>query len=273
MKKFFAYFASLSPGQRHFLVALAILVVIPFTTLLALQIHNAANLAVLAHELALRQESWKDEARELDPRVNPESLKTSASRHAYRLLANHAFLVPERRAIVTVQVPLGDLRATNRQAISQEKLLAAANEKIQQIAEAECAMMIGRLASQCIVLSATGRPLGAEAFEYQMQLAFAEARPFGKSEPDAAYEFVVSRFSPSKAITSQRLYYAKSTQERRRIYTDIADACDAVRRRSGNCSLTGLSIASRLDRGTPMVRLSASATYATLVRVPEVAGR
>ena len=54
MKKFFAYFASLSRGQQRFLIALGILVIVPFMTLVGLQIYNAANLAILGSDIAAR---------------------------------------------------------------------------------------------------------------------------------------------------------------------------------------------------------------------------
>lgn len=137
--------------------------------------------------------------------------------------------------------------------------------------EKECALLIGTLASQCTVMSTTGRPVGTQAYEYQMQLAFAEKNAFGKTDAAKSYEFIVSRSSPGKAATRQRIYYEKSARERQRIYEDVADTCAAIRKKSGNCSVTALSIASKLDRGTPMARLSASAAYASLVTASELA--
>jgi hypothetical protein len=270
MKKLFAYFASLSKGQQRFLIALAILVVIPFTTLIGLQIYNAANLAVLGSDIAARENAWKAESFALNTMVDPESLKSVASQHAYRLLSNHAELVPERRVVVTVQVPLDDMRNKNNR-ISTDELMNQAAEKTQSMGESECTLMVGTLASQCTVMAATGRPLGDTAYEYQLQLAFAEINPFGKSNAATRYEFVMTRSSPGKAATNDRIYFEKSASQRRRIYEDVADTCDAIRKKSGNCSVTALSIASRLDRGTPMARLSASAAYASLVKAPELA--
>jgi hypothetical protein len=271
MKKLFAYFASLSKGQQRFVVALSVLVVMPFTTLVGLQIYNAANLAILANDIAAREIGWKAEAHALNAQVDPESLKSVASQHAYRLLAGHGELLPERRVIVTLQVPLDDMKKKAGKAADTGDLLDRAAEKIQGMGEDECALIIGALASQCTVMAATGRPLGDAAYEYQLQLAFAEIHPFGKSDPAARYEFIVSRSSPGKAATSARIYFEKSASQRRRIYEDVAETCQAIRRKSGNCSVTGLSIASRLDRGTPMARLSASAAYASLVRASELA--
>ncbi|MDB5525612.1 MAG: hypothetical protein JWM58_3375 [Rhizobium sp.] len=271
MKKFFVYFASLSTGQQRFLMALCVLVVIPFTTLVGLQIYNAANLAILGSDIAVRENAWKAEAFALNAKVDPESLKSVASQHAYRLLSNHDEMVPERRVVVTVQMPLGDMKQKKGNATGHEELLNQAAEEIQTMGEDECALLIGTLASQCTVMAATGRPLGDQAYEYQLQLAFTEIHKFGKSDPAVKYEFIVSRSSPGKAATNQRIYFEKSARQRQRIYSDVADTCQAIRKKSGNCSVTALSIASRLDRGTPMARLTASAAYASLVKASELA--
>ena len=270
MKRFLSYFASLSRGQQTFLIALGVLVVIPFTTLVGLQIYNAANLAVLGSDIAVRETAWKSEAMALNSNVDPESLKSAASQHAYRLLAGHAWLVPERRVVVTIQEPLDDMK-TKQSRSGQDSLLDKAAQKIQSKGEQECALMIGALASQCTVMAATGRPLGDTAYEYQLQLAFSEIHPFGKSDAATRYEFLLTRSSPGRAATSNRIYFDQSASQRRRIYEDVAETCQAIRERSGNCSVTALSIASRLDRGTPMARLSASAAYASLVKASEVA--
>lgn len=271
MQKFFAYFASLSHAQQRFLIALGVLVVMPFTALIGLQVYNAANLAILSSDIALRENAWKAQAFALNAKVDPESLKSVANQHAYRLLSSHGELVPERRAVVTVQVPLDDMKKKKGAPANTDDLLDRAAEKIQAMGEDECALMIGTLASQCTVMAATGRPLGDTAYEYQLQLAFSEIHPFGKSDPASRYEFIMTRSSPGKAATNARIYFEKSASQRRRIYDDVAETCQAIRKTSGNCSVTALSIASRLDRGTPMARLSASAAYASLVRASELA--
>lgn len=272
MKKIFAYFASLSRGQQWFLIALGILVVLPFTALVGLQVYNAANLAILSNDIAVRENAWKAEALALNAKVDPESLKSVASQHAYRLVSSHDELVPERRVVVTIQVPLGDMKKKkNGEAVREDELLNEAAEKIQAMGEEECTLLIGTLASQCTVMAATGRALGSVGYEYQLQLAFAENHAFGKTDPATKYEFIVTRSSPGKAATNQRIYFEKSASQRRRIYDDVAETCQAIRRKAGNCSVTALSIASRLDRGTPMARLSASAAYASLVKASEVA--
>jgi hypothetical protein len=271
MKKLFAYFASLTKGQQRFLLALLVLVLLPFTTLLCLQVYNAATLAMLGSEIASRAGAWKADAHALNAKVDPESFKSPSNQYAYRLLAMHGELVPERRVVVTVQVPLGDLKPKKGSTITQDELLNHAAENIQVMGEEECKLLIGSLASQCTVMAATGRPVGDQAYEYQFQLAFAEKNAFGKTDVAKSYEFIVSRSSPGKAATRQRIYFAQSARERQRIYEDVAETCAAIRRKSGNCSVTGLSIASKLDRGTPMARLSASAAYASLVTASELA--
>lgn len=119
-------------------------------------------------------------------------------------------------------------------------------------------------------MSATGRPIGDNAYEYQVQLAFSEKNPLGAVDPRASYEFLVTRSSPGGAATMSRVYFERAAALRKRIYQDVADTCAAIRRKSGNCSVTTLSVASKLDRGTPMVRLSASAAYASLVPASEI---
>lgn len=272
MKTILTQFASLPRGQKRLIVVITLVVVLPFVTLVGLQIHNATRLAMLGSDLAQREDAWKADAIALAPNVDPDSLGSIANQFAYRLLSRHAELLPERRAVVTLQIPLDDMRkkAANSGA-RPEELLDRAAEKIQAVGEDECRLMLGALASQCMVMSATGRALGDTAYEYQMQLAFAEINKFGRSDPAARYEFMLSRSSPGRAATNQRLSFERSAGQRRQIYVDVAETCQAIRRKAGNCSVTALSIASRLDRGTPMVRISASAAYASLAKAPELA--
>ena len=271
MKKLFAYFASLTRGQQRFLLVLLILTILPFSALIGLQIFNAANLALLGSEIAARDIAWKAEAHALNAKVDPESLKSPSNQYAYALLSKHAELVPERRVVVTIQVPLGDLKPKKDSKVTEDDLLNHAAEDIQAMGEKECALLIGTLASQCTVMATTGRPVGTQAYEYQVQVAFAEKNAFGKTDAAKSYEFIVSRSSPGKAATRQRIYFDQSARQRQRIYEDVADTCAAIRKKSGNCSVTALSIASKLDRGTPMARLSASAAYASLVTASELA--
>jgi hypothetical protein len=270
MRKLMSIWKVMPHGQRLFLIALATLIVIPFVVLLFLQVYNAYNLARLGNDIAIKENEWKAEAAALNARVDPESLKSPSNQFSYRLLEHHDVMVAERRAVVTIQEPLGENKQKSGQILSDETLVNRAAAKIQSMGEAECASMIASLAAECTVMSATGRRVSDVAYEYQIQLAFAERRGLGKVDPAASYEFIVTKSSPGRAVTSARLYYGKAAGERRKIYQDVADTCASIAQASGNCSVTSLSIASRLDRGTPMARLSASAAYASLVAASEV---
>jgi hypothetical protein len=271
MRELIQIFLMIPRGQRIFLGVLALLIAVPFSLLIGLQVYNAANLAVLGGDISVRENAWKAEAHELNAQIDPESLKSPANQFAYRLLANHSELVPERRIIVTVQVPLGDMKISKAQEIPFDDLVNKASGEVQERGEKECGLILGTLASKCTVMSAIGRPVGTKAYEYQMQLAFAEIKPFGKVERKKTYEFIVTRSSPGRAATQARIYFDKSDRMRERIYSDVADTCAAIREKSGNCSVTEVSIASKIDRGTPMVRLSASAAYASLATASELA--
>ena len=102
------------------------------------------------------------------------------------------------------------------------------------------------------------------------ELTIVRANPLGTVDPRASYEFLVTKSSPGRTATMSRVYFEKAAARRKRIYQDVADTCAAIRKKSGNCSVTTLSVASRLDRGTPMARLSAAAAYASLVPVSDI---
>jgi hypothetical protein len=270
MRKLVSIWTVLPKGQQLFLVALATFIVIPFVVLLFLQIYNAYHLTQLGNDIAIKENEWKIAAAKLNANVDPESLKSPANQFAYKLMEVHDDMVAERRVIVTIQQPLGDKKLKSGKTFTDDELLNAASEKINDMGEAECAAMLATLAGSCTVMSATGRALGSTAYEYQLQLAFAEKNKLGAVDPAMSYEFLVTKSSPGKAATAARVYFAKAASLRQRIYQDVADTCAAMRKKSGNCSITALSVASKLDRGTPMVRVSASAAYASLVRASEV---
>jgi hypothetical protein len=270
MRKLMSIWSVLPRGQQLFLVLLATFIVIPFIALLFLQVYNAYTLAQLGSDISVKQDEWKDRAAQLNANVVPESLKSPSSQFAYQLLALHGDMVAERRLVVTIQQPLGETKTKSGKILTEDDLLNLANDRIQELGEAECKTLMESLAGQCTVMSATGRAIGANAFEYQLQLAFAEKNPLGAVEPNASYEFLVTKSSPGKAATASRVYFEKSAALRKRIYKDVAATCAAIRAKSGNCSVTSLSIASKLDRGTPMVRLSASAAYASLVPAQDI---
>lgn len=270
MRKLVSIWSVLPRGQQLFLVLLATFIVIPFVVLLFLQVYNAYNLTQLGNDISVKQDQWKYRAASLNANVVPESLKSPANQFAYQLLEVHPNLVAERRLVVTIQQPLGETKAKSGKIRTEDELLSAANDKISGMGEEECRLLMEALAGQCAVMSATGRAIGNNAFEYQFQLAFAEKNPLGPVDPDAQYEFLVSKSSPGKTATMSRVYFEKSTDMRKRIYRDVADTCIAIRKKSGTCSVTSLSVASKLDRGTPMVRLAASAAYASLVPASDI---
>ena len=255
----------LPKGQQLFLVLLATFIVIPFVILLFLQVYNAYTLAQLGSDISVKQDEWKHRAARLNANVVPESLKSPANQFAYQLLEVHDDMVAERRLVVTIQQPLGETTKKSGIVVTEDDLLNAANDRIQELGETECQALLETLASQCTVMSATGRAIGDNAYEYQIQLAFAEKNALGAIDPNASYDFLVTKSNPGKTATKSRVFFEKSAALRKRIYKDVAVTCAAIRTKSGNCSVTGLSVASKLDRGTPMVRLSAAAAYASLV--------
>ncbi|MBX9455587.1 MAG: hypothetical protein KL863_05905 [Rhizobium sp.] len=270
MRKLVSIWSVLPKGQQLFLVLLATFIVIPFVVLLFLQVYNAYNLTQLGNDISVKQNAWKHRAARLNANVVPESLKSAANQFAYQLLEVHDDLVAERRLVVTVQQPLGETKQKSGKIVTTEQLLDAANDRIQEIGEQECDALLKTLAGKCTVMSATGRAIGDNAFEYQVQLAFSEKSTLGSVDPEGYYEFRVTKSSPGRAATKSRVFFGKSAALRMRIYKDVATTCATIRAKSGNCSVTSLSVASKLDRGTPMVRLSASAAYATLVPADDI---
>lgn len=270
MRKLVSIWTVLPKGQQLFLVLLATFIVIPFVVLLFLQVYNAYNLTQLGNDISVKQNDWKQRAARLNANVVPESLKSPASQFAYQLLEAHSDLVAERRLVVTIQQPLGEAKTKSGKILTEDELLSAANDRIVGMGEEECKALTEVFAEKCAVMSVTGRAIGSNAFEYQIQLAFAEKNPLGPIDPQAAYEFLVTKSSPGKTATMSRVYFEKAADLRKRIYRDVADTCAAIRKKSGTCSVTTLSVASKLDRGTPMVRLSASAAYASLVPASDV---
>jgi len=270
MRKLMSIWGVLPRGQQLFLVLLATFIVIPFVALLFLQVYNAYALTQLGNDISVKQNEWKHRAASLNANVVPESLKSPANQFAYQLLEVHGDMVAERRIVVTIQQPLGETKQKSGKILTEEDLLNAANDRIQEFGESECVALKETLAGQCTVMSATGRTIGNNAYEYQVQLAFSEKSPLGAVDPQASYEFLVTKSSPGKTATASRVFFAKSAALRKRIYKDVAATCAAIRAKTGNCSVTGLSIASKLDRGTPMVRLSASAAYASLVPAQDI---
>jgi cell division protein FtsB len=270
MRKLTSIWNAMPKGQQLLLVLLATFIVLPFVVLLFLQVYNAYTLTQLGNDIALKQNEWKQRAASLNANVAPEGLKSSANQFAYQLLETHKDLVAERRLVVTIQQPIGELRAKSGKLRTADELLSDANDRIAVIGEEECRTLMDTLAGQCTVMSATGRAIGENAFEYQIQLAFAEKSPLGPVNPHALYEFLVTRSSPGKTATMSRVYFEKAAAMRRLIYSDVAATCAAIRKKSGTCSVTSLSVASKLDRGTPMVRLAASAAYASLVPIQDI---
>jgi hypothetical protein len=270
MQKLVSIWSVLPKGQQLFLGLLATFIVIPFVVLLFLQVYNAYNLTQLGSDISVKQTEWKLRAARLNAHVVPESLKSPANQFAYQLLEAHDDMVAERRLVVTIQQPLGERKLKSGKILSEEDLLSMATDKIQEMGESECAALLETLARECTVMSATGRVIGNNAYEYQLQLAFAEKNQLGTIDPNASYEFLVTRSSPGQAATKSRVFFEKSAILRKNIYLDVATTCATMRKKSGNCSVTTLSVASKLDRGTPMIRLSASAGYASLVPASDI---
>jgi hypothetical protein len=263
-------FTGLNVVQQRLLLGLAAVVLIPFLALTGFHLRDALLIARLGGAAEQREDAWKAEAKALDDRVDPETLKDPINRNAYQLAMAHDELAPDRRVIVTIQVPIGMKKTGADRPKNTDDLADEAAARTQDMARQECTLLIGSLASRCTPMEATGRRVSDDIFEYQLQLAFTEIHRFGKQSKTGRYAFVLTRSSPGAEFTRQRFYFEKSERQRQRIYESAADTCQSIRQSSGNCSITALSVSSRLDRGTPMVRLSASAAYASLIPSTEL---
>jgi hypothetical protein len=265
------YYLVLTKRQERLAILGGVLLLAPILGLTGLWINNALTLTRLGQAMEARVDAWKEDAAAIDRQVTPASLKDPIKRNAYRLVNGHGELLPERRVIVTVEVPIGLKKNGADRPGDLSKLADDAAARTQEMAERECALLVGPLAAECMPVAATGRRIGANAFEYQLQLAFREAQPFGKRDRDGRYDFTLTRSTPGSEYMRKRFYFAEADRQRQKIYAAAADACKIIRKRQGNCSITALSVASKLDPGTPMARLAASAAYASLVPTMKLA--
>ncbi len=272
MLKLLPDFSTLTIGQRKTAKIYGALFFTPFLILMLIQIYNALLLAHVGSDVAYVQNVWKSEARALSDQVEPASLKSAQARNAYGLVVAHDEMLPERNVTLTLEIPLTEMRnLKNRPDRPLEELESEAAAQTQEIALNECAVLRQQLASDCVVISANGRSIGQQNFQYQLQLAFVEATPFGKTNQTDTYDLVVSKLLAGKAATGRKVYFKKSGAQRKKIYAAIAETCKSMRKKVGNCSVTGISLSSILEPGLPMVRLAASATFASLVKKDVVA--
>jgi hypothetical protein len=272
MLKLLPDFSTMSRGQKKTASLFAALFFVPFLILMGIQIYNALLLSNVGSDIAYAQNVWRAEAKALSDQVEPASLKSPQARNAFQLVEQQQSLIPERQLNLTMEVPLKDMRNLKNQVnVPLEDLENGAMAATQSLAVEECERLKTSLAADCAVISANGRLIGENAFQYQIQLAYVERDKFGKTNETDRYDFIASRMVVGKNATANRAYFARSAEIRGKIYQDIAKTCRTMRKDVGTCSVTAISLASKLEPGLPMVRLAASATFASMIRKKAVA--
>lgn len=264
----FDEFSGMKAGQRWALIGFACLGALPIMTIVGVQAKESLGTTLVAEAAAPSASAM------LETRIEPYGLATPDNRMALNLLANHAAMNDERRVILSLDIPLDDMRAGA--ARTQKPLAQRVTEAIaatKDIAENECKRLVSVFASGCRVLSADGRQIDDRHFEYRIQLAFVEKAGLGKISPDGALVFGLDKRGIGGPEIGGRVGMARAGDLRSKIYATIARHCAEIRKTKSLCSVTAISLSSRLVADLPMVTVSTSASFATVTRAKNDAGQ
>ncbi|MEM7749242.1 MAG: hypothetical protein AAF346_13410 [Pseudomonadota bacterium] len=132
-------------------------------------------------------------------------------------------------------------------------------------ANQECELIQQYFASSCAVRRAKARiEKNGKTVRISASLRFVQAGGFGELDDKSAtwsFRDIGTRIKVPETAT------ARAIRGRGKVYRKVMRECAAIRKREGNCAITGLSITARRNRKSALIKMSAYAQYAFLKKL------
>lgn len=141
-----------------------------------------------------------------------------------------------RRVSLSRAVPISEFLEAGEKKPSKEFLEVHLSTRAAKVAERECIALRKRLADQCVVRSArTSTRDNGKNITLKATYEFTPKNGIGKFDVDRPLRFLTLREKFEKKGTP-------SEATRTSLYRKVADMCEKLRRKEGNCGLTRLNI-------------------------------
>jgi hypothetical protein len=145
-----------------------------------------------------------------------------------------------------------------------ELLEAFAMAKAAKLAQAECAVLMQRLASACELSDARGKDEGGGRVSVSFALRFIQRDGFGQIKADKKAVYVES----DKVLLEKRMGEPTEPERGRRlraeIYEKAVSLCERLRASTGNCAIFDLNVSIRAGDTNPQ-DVRAAATFSNIV--------
>ncbi len=194
--------------------------------------------------------------------------KSGRLKYGYLAMANFDAIEAERSVNFSTYVSLRSMLRSGETLPDRDYREVFAQARAVEYAHQECDLIKQYFARECVVkhvrasTDKTGKSIRIIA-----RLSFIQAGDFGDiSDTSATWSFrdITSRIKVAEAAK------ARTLRSRAKVYRKVMRECASIRRREGNCAITGLSISARRSRKSGLIRMSASAKYAFLKRLQGV---
>lgn len=229
--------------MRVALIILGALFVLPTLITSMLHLYSAAVVA----DFAMDMQSAKEGHDPLEGRL--EVVNKSANQeaiYAYSALANYNSFHERRGVAIRTYVKLADLMEKGEVLPDPEFLDVFVAARAGGFAAEECARLKQTLAKQCEVRNAKAELENDGLVEVSMILRFVARDDWGVPEQTA--KLAVRMIGKKLSDPDETVPIASSAKRRLTYYERVAKQCAALRRETGNCAVTYISVGEYIDK-------------------------
>lgn len=184
-------------------------------------------------------------------------------RTSYIAAVRHGDIEAYRRINFSAVVPIRDLLEPGEESPDSNLAGVFAQSRAIFYAQEECQRIKLSLAKECAVDRATGKLKDGKA-HISATLKYTQRTEFGVIDDTTPWVF--NEASINLTDGSMTAPQAQGARKRQEFYKKAVRECALIKKRSGNCAITGMRISTYAEPNSTMVRMSASADYGFLTR-------
>jgi hypothetical protein len=187
----------------------------------------------------------------------------------YQALTSISEPVRQRVVAFNAYVSVRDLLKKGEEMPADDLADVFMSARANTYAEAECALVLKKLASQCSVDNVSAYKVRNETGVYNIsgRLRFVQKEGLGKVDTAAqlAYREIQANFGHGKRSVTVMADEAAAARED--FYAEAARACAGLRRTEGNCAIYRVTVRSNPKRGSDAMELSGNVRLSYLDEV------
>jgi hypothetical protein len=253
--------------MRILLIAAGVVAGVPTVAAIAAQIYAAVTVAGVAYQI----NQSIDEIEKADqPPVGAYQVENVTGDEAlwsgYNALSRIGEPVDERVITFNAYVKLRELMKPGEERPEPDFADVFVDARASAFAETECARVLKKLASQCVVRNVSTYRVekDASAYNISVTLGFVQKDPLGKVDEKGrlAYREVSDDLAPGGSQI--RVMPEEAARQREKFYEEATRACIKLRKAEGNCAIYRIDIRASKDQGSDALQLYGNAQFSFL---------